>query len=244
MPKNNVTDLITDQEMAFARLVLSGTMTDRDAAQAAGLNPDTAAYTKAKPRVRDYMLVYRAAMQQQFLDLESDRQHRKEQRREQVLDRLWELAKLSPETTRNSITSQVKAIQMIVAIEGLVPDRRAGSAENKSAPPLPQADIYASAWRRAQQEKTIDPLPDPAPAQEEGHAGHTDPAPTPETPLCPPADAPRPIGPAFNPSESPFTSLFHPSEAVPSAPYGPGFGSAPDTRTPFSIRKNPFARRR
>jgi hypothetical protein len=32
MPKNNVSDLITDQEIAFARLVLSGTMTDRGAA--------------------------------------------------------------------------------------------------------------------------------------------------------------------------------------------------------------------
>jgi hypothetical protein len=258
MPKNNVTDLITDQEMAFARLVLSGTMTDRDAAQAAGLNPDTAAYTKAKPRVRDYMLVYRAAMQQQVQEQESDlsrlprlavgpavdKERRKEQRREQVLDRLWELAKLSPETTRNSITGQVKALQMIVAIEGLIPDRRAGSAESKSAPPLPPADIYASAWRRPQQEKTIDPLPDPAPVQEEGEAGLTAPEPAPETPHRPAADAPRPIGPAFDPSESPFTSLFHPSETVPSAPYGPGVGSAPDTRTPFSIRRNPFARRR
>jgi hypothetical protein len=144
MPKNKVSDLITDQEIAFARLVLSGTMTDRDAAQAVGLNPDTAAYTKSKPRVRAYMLEHRAAMQQQLLDQESDlsrraaeRRCRLEQRREQVLDRLWEIAKLSPEMTRGSITGQVKAISMIVAIEGLIPDRRAGSAENKSAPPLP-----------------------------------------------------------------------------------------------------------
>jgi hypothetical protein len=49
MPTNNVSDLITDQEMAIARLVLSGTMNDRDADQAAGLNPDTASYTKSKP---------------------------------------------------------------------------------------------------------------------------------------------------------------------------------------------------
>jgi hypothetical protein len=76
MPKNQVNDLITDQEMAFARLVLSGTMTDRDAAQAAGLNPDTAAYTKSKPRVRAYMLEHRAAMQQQVLDQESERLRR------------------------------------------------------------------------------------------------------------------------------------------------------------------------
>ena len=52
MPKNTVTDPITDQEIAFAHLVLSGTMTDRCAAEAVGLNPETAAYTKAKPRVR------------------------------------------------------------------------------------------------------------------------------------------------------------------------------------------------
>jgi hypothetical protein len=95
MPKNQVSDLITDQEMAFARLVLSGTMTDRDAAQAAGLNPDSAAYTKAKPRVHAYMLEHRAAMQQQLIEQEADlsrlaveKQRRKEQRREQVLDRL------------------------------------------------------------------------------------------------------------------------------------------------------------
>jgi hypothetical protein len=53
MPKNQVSDLITDQEMAYAHHVLSGTMTDRQAAEAVGLNPDTAAYTKAKPRVQD-----------------------------------------------------------------------------------------------------------------------------------------------------------------------------------------------
>ena len=52
MPRNNVSDPITDQEIAFAHLVLAGTMTDRRAAEAVGLNPDTAAYTKAKPRVR------------------------------------------------------------------------------------------------------------------------------------------------------------------------------------------------
>ena len=140
MPKNQVSDLITDQEMTFARLVLSGTMTDRDAAQAAGLNPDTAAYTKAKPRVRAYMLEHRAAMQQQLLEQEADlsrraveRLHQKEERREQVLDRLWEIAKLSPEMTRNSITGQVKALAMIVAMESLIPDRRAGSSGKLSS---------------------------------------------------------------------------------------------------------------
>jgi hypothetical protein len=49
MPKNKVSDPITDLEIAFARLVLSGAMTDRQAAEAAGLHPDSAAYTKSKP---------------------------------------------------------------------------------------------------------------------------------------------------------------------------------------------------
>jgi hypothetical protein len=55
MPKNKVADLITDQEIAFARLVLSGTMTDRQAAETAGLNPETAAsspYTSFVPDTR------------------------------------------------------------------------------------------------------------------------------------------------------------------------------------------------
>ena len=68
MPKNKVSDLITDQEIAFARLVLSGTMTDRRAAEAVGLPPDSAAYTKSKPRVRAYMLEHRAAVQQQLVE--------------------------------------------------------------------------------------------------------------------------------------------------------------------------------
>ena len=72
MPKNKVSDPITDQEIAFARLVLSGAMTDRRAAEAVGLNPDSAAYTKSKPRVRAYMLEHRAAVQQQLVQQEAD----------------------------------------------------------------------------------------------------------------------------------------------------------------------------
>ena len=72
MPKNKVNDPITDQEMTFARLVLSGTMTDRDAAEAVGLNPDTAAYTKSKPRVRDYMIERRAAIRKRLVDQEAE----------------------------------------------------------------------------------------------------------------------------------------------------------------------------
>jgi hypothetical protein len=134
MPKNKVSDPITDQEIAFARLVLSGTMTDRQAAEAVGLNPDSAAYTKSKPRVRAYMLEHRAAVQQQLVQQEADGVRRLNLDREQVLARLWEIANLSPDMTRGSITGQVKAISMIVAMENFIPGRLAVSSVKKSAP--------------------------------------------------------------------------------------------------------------
>ena len=134
MPKNKISDPITDQEIAFARL-FSGAMTDRHAAEAVGLNPDSAAYTKSKPRVRAYMLEHRAAVQQQLVQQEADATCAAANLdREQVLDRLWEIANLSPEMTRDSITGQVKALSMIVAMQNFIPDRLAVSSEKKSAP--------------------------------------------------------------------------------------------------------------
>src|SRR5271155_4256077 len=104
MPKNEVSDLITDQEIAFVHLLFSGSMTEQRAAEAVGLNPNTAAYIKSKPCVRDYMLEHRARMQQQFAEQETEGVRPFNPRREQVLDRLWELASLGPEITRGSIT--------------------------------------------------------------------------------------------------------------------------------------------
>jgi hypothetical protein len=173
MPKNKVSDPITDQEMAFARLVLSGAMTDRQAAEAVGLKPDSAAYTKSKPPVRAYMLEHRAAVQQQLVQQEADLSrraveglHRLNLDREQVLNRLWELAKLSPEMTRGSITGQVKAISMIVAMQNFIPDRRtvdrlAISSEMKSAPAPANAKIHTAAWLRRHKATTVDPQPNP-----------------------------------------------------------------------------------
>src|ERR1700729_3218646 len=161
MPKNKVSDPITDQEIAFARLVLSGAMTDRHAAEAVGLNPDSAAYTKSKPRVRAYMLEHRAAVQQQLVQQEVEGQRRLNLDREKLLDRLWEIANLSPEMTRGSITGQVKALSMIIAIQNFIPnprsrDRLAVSSEKKSPPAPPQPRIYAEACRAGQQPTTID----------------------------------------------------------------------------------------
>src|SRR5580692_5806256 len=135
MPKNTVNDPITDQEIAFAHLIMSGTMNDRRAAEAVGLNPDTAAYTKAKPRVRAYMIEHRAAVNEKLVDQEADLSRpavdglrKLNLGRDQILTRLWELATLSHEVTKGSIAGQIKALAMIIAIEGLDPNRRLSSS--------------------------------------------------------------------------------------------------------------------
>ena len=221
MPKNQVTDPITDQEMAFARLVLSGTMTDRQAAEAAGLNPDTAAYTKSKPRVGAYMLEHRAAVQAQLVQQEADLSRRAAEglgrqsiSREQVLTRLWEIAKLSPEMTRNSVTGQMKALSMIIAIEGLIPDR----AHKPSAPQYHQQPAQAAAGQ---------PTPDRAQHQEE--------PPIPESsraaaPNMPPAPSSAPSS-AFGSNESNEYTFQHLSETL----------TAPDPTAAFS--KKPYVQR-
>jgi hypothetical protein len=158
MPKNTVSDPITDQEIAFARLILSGTMNDRRAAEAVGLNPETAAYTKAKPRVRAYMIEHRAAVREKLVDQEADLSRRAVEGlrslnlgRDQILARLWELATLSHEATRGIIAGQIKALSMIVAIEGLIPDRRLSpSATQPAAPPI-DAQINQSGSLREQE---------------------------------------------------------------------------------------------
>jgi hypothetical protein len=220
MPKNQVSDLITDQEIAFAHLILAGTMTDRRAAEAVGLNPDTAAYTKAKPRVRAYMLEHRAAVREQLVQQEVDLSRRAVEElrrqnlgREQVLTRLWEIANLSSESTRGSITGQIKALSMIIAIEGLIPDRRSVPAQNKSAAPR-------AVELPGHQGKTT--VPDPPPGAE--------------------ADAPSDLGPAVGltcDSSEPILAVHpvSPSQMTASSPHARV--PASDNRSPSSIEKKP-----
>ena len=215
MPKNIVSDPITDQEIAFAHLILSGTMTDRRAAKAVGLNPETAAYIKAKPRVQAYMNEHRAAVRQKLVDQEADlsRLPRPAEgravdglrklnfSRDQVLNRLWELATLSHEATRGSIGGQMKALAMIAAIEGLIPDRRLSSPSRNPRPRPSKADIYEAEWLRKQEastrrEEPSDPVaatePQPATSQP-APARHGVPEPEPSEFGCGSAhSAPRP----------------------------------------------------
>jgi hypothetical protein len=186
MPKNTVSDPITDQEMAFAHLVLSGTINDRRAAEAVGLNPDTAAYTKAKPRVRAYMSEHRAAVREKLVDQGAEGLRKLNLGRDQVLARLWELANLSHEVTRGIIAGQIRALSMIVAIEGLIPDRRSFPIETQPTAPPVQAQFYKSQWLREQQQQPV--------AEEPGDlvAGTKTPPAAPQVPHPEPAPEPTP----------------------------------------------------
>jgi hypothetical protein len=207
MPKNTVSDPITDQEMAFAHLVLSGTMNDRRAAEAAGLNPETAAYTKAKPRVRAYMIEHRAAVREKLVDQEAEGLRKLNLGRDQVLARLWELANLSHEVTRGSIAGQIRALSMIVAIEGLIPDRRVSPTETQPTPPPVKAQFYKSQWLREQQQQPV--------AEEPGDpvAGTKTPPAAPQVPH--PKPALEPSAALANGTSSPNLDLPQPSLANP-----------------------------
>jgi len=115
--------------------------------------------------------------------------------------------------TRGSITGQVKAISMIVAIESLIPDRGARSTQSNPVPAPAELNINKAEWLRRQQGETIDSQK--GPVDEEANRAEPEPAPGPAE------DAPNPL-----------------------ASHVPGIVSTPDTRVPFSIKKNPFARHR
>jgi hypothetical protein len=220
MPKNTVNDPITDQEMAFALLVMSGTMNDRRAAEAVGLNPDTAAYTKSKPRVRAYMMEHRAAVREKLVDEEADLSRRAVDRlrklnlgRDRILTRLWELAVLSSEATRGSIAGQIKALSMIVAIEGFIPsstknDRRLSPSATTQPVATPRnAQIDDSGWRPKDEPAAAEqPAEPPASARTEPVAPRV-----PQTPLAHDAGQLNPfvIPQPRNRVPAPTTSFFN-----------------------------------
>jgi hypothetical protein len=218
MPKNIVDDPATDREIHYAQLLMSGTMTDRQAAEAAGLNPGTAAYTKSKPRVRACMEEHRAAVAARLVDLEVEAVRRRNRGRDQILARLWELANLSPEATRGSIAGQMKAMAMIVAIEGLIPDRRRPQPQVQPAGPLAKP---SDGYQKQEQAEGMDP-------DDVVIATEVQPAP-PGAPKQEPA--PRP---ATNPA---ITALLRSTEN-PSSVFNPFIDPGKGSREPDAITRN------
>lgn len=178
------------------------------------------------------------AVEEQFVKQEAEQARRRELCRERILTRLWQIADLDTEKTRNSAAMQMKALTTIIALEGLLPDRRAAASEKK-ADPLPVANIYQSAWLREQQEKTAQSSPAVTDAASDAAKEHTPPQGTDQA-----ADnivsaekvsavpEPPPVAPV-NPVQ---TTVWSPYARVPDA--------APDNRLPFRIQANPFKPRR
>jgi hypothetical protein len=265
MPKNKVTDLITDQEMVFAHLVLAGNMTDRQAAETAGLNPESAAYTKAKPRVRAYMAEHRAALHEKLVAEESEGLRKLNVGRDKLLAHLWHLATLPPEVTRGNINGQLKATAMFASFGGLFPD---ASAAHPEQPPV-KVDIYHPPWFIERQAKNASRQSNPAVAQQEEE---------PALPSAEPAPAAAPDarnsgsdscqnsvlnsvqdsvldhGPQTAPASSPVSDPPRPpGTRIPTfaelassrfTSFVPDTSSGPDTRVPFSIDKTRFRNRR
>src|ERR1700678_2502021 len=185
MPKNKVSDPITDQEIAFARLVLSGTMTDRRAAEAVGLNPDSAAYTKSKPRVRTYMLEHRPPVREKLVDQEAEGLRKLNLGRDQILARLWELANLSHEVTRGSIAGQIKAVSLIIAMEGLIPGSRVSLSQMQPTAPTVKPEINAAEClhKQPQSSDPNDAVVSPEAKPGANQVPHPEPAPQPVPPF-------------------------------------------------------------
>ncbi len=194
MPKNPVTDPITDQEIAFAHLVLSGTMNDQRAAEAVGLNASTAAYTKSKPRVRDYMIEHRAAVEEKLINQEAEGLRNLNIGRDQVLARLWYLANLDHEATRGSMAGQIKALSLIIAIACLIPNRLNAGRRAPTQPAFPsaQAPQFDVAERIRQQSQVESAEPGPS-----ATAVETQPV-APQVPKPPPPPRPTEAAPAPN----------------------------------------------
>lgn len=147
MPKRPVETPITDDEIAFAHLVMSGKMTDREAAERAGIDPGRAAYVKAKPRVKAYMEEYRAAVRADMVQREVDVLSEFNISREQIIAQYWGFTRLEPERTNGNIAGQVRALDSLRDMLGFgAPQSGQKSDGEGEGEPKPQ--IYRAAWMR------------------------------------------------------------------------------------------------
>jgi hypothetical protein len=159
--------------------------------------------------------------------------------------------------TRGIIAGQIKALSMIVAIEGLIPsgtmnDRRFSPSGMQPAVPPVEPQIYSSEWRRKQQHQAAGEEPGDAVAAAEAQPA----APQVPDPEPAPNPAPKLVNDAPPPPER-NVDRNQPGLPDPLIPQGlnrvplatdSGFDAVLDTtsspRQPFSIKKGPFARRR
>jgi hypothetical protein len=142
MPKGPVETPITDQEIAFAHLVLAGKLTDREAAAAIGMDPGRAAYVKAKPRVKAYMEQHRASVRAGLVQHEVDTLVEFNIGREQILTKLWEFGCIDPKLTGYNTSGQCKALDSLWKNLGFE-----GPKKSEAEEPEPKTvNIYHPPW--------------------------------------------------------------------------------------------------
>jgi hypothetical protein len=209
MPKGNVNDPISDVEVAFALLVLGGKLTDREAAEAVGINPENASYVKSKRVVQDYMGAHRAAVTARIASHEAATLVKFNASREELLCRLLVLANLDPETTKGSIMGQIKAIDSIAALMGYGPEPSGKSEAEDLRGRVPRAawmdkepNIYRSAWMDAPREQKDSPETAAAPLATPTLSAAPQFDPEPDKPLPVPVPIARPQEPSTNKSYS------------------------------------------
>jgi hypothetical protein len=179
------------------------------------------------------MIEHRNAVREKLVALEVDGLRKLNLSRDQVLARLWELANLSHEVTRGSIAGQIKAVSLIIAMEGLIPGRGPSPSAIQPTAPSVSAEIYQSEWLR-KKHQDADPGDAVVPSETKpvvNHVPHPEPAPQPTPPL-------EQNHTVANPIVIPEGRM-----RVPDATAG-AYDALPDTRQPFSIQKGPFGRRR
>jgi hypothetical protein len=216
MPKGPVETPITNQEMAFAHLVLAGTMTDREAAERAGIDPGRAAYVKGKPRVKEYMEQHRASVRAGLVQHEVEALAEFNISREQVMARYVELARLSPAETNGNISGQVKALDSLREMAGWVGPKAGEQPDGEGDPKL---DIYVAKWMR--KPGSGEPEDEDMPTNGKSSESH-EPS-RPESTLTPARIAAVPQSPTMRPSGNTTNRAAEPTGPAYRAP-GASFG--------------------
>jgi hypothetical protein len=206
MPKRPVQTPITDQEIAFAHLVLAGTMTDKAAAKVVGIDPSRAAYVKGKPKVQAYMEEHRTSVRAGLVQHEVEALAKFNISREQILAKWWQFGNLDPALGYNT-SSQSKALELLW--KGL------GYADGDSDPKKPDGDgqpepqIYRAKWMRKPG--------DPDYEEDDGEtAGSRETSPRPEPVMSGPEPSPNPA----TGSQSQPVRAGEPSRLRPGAGFG------------------------
>jgi hypothetical protein len=144
MPKRPVQTPITDQEIAFAHLVLAGTMTDKAAAKVVGIDPRRAAYVKNKPKVQAYMEEHRASVRSGLVQHEVEALAKFNIGRERILAKWWEFANIDPAKGYNT-SSQSRALELLWKGLGYADaDPKKPGYEDEPE----KLDVYRAKWMR------------------------------------------------------------------------------------------------